>query len=239
MKTILITGGNSGIGYATAKQCKAKGYEVTITGRDQSRVGKAAEELGVVGIVADMARLDDVQRVVDNFREQGLDSLVNNAAHAKFLPIESHTQADYDDFFNTNIRGPLMLIQGLLPALEKNKGSISNISSAVSNNGLTNASLYAASKGAMDAFTHSLAIELAPKGIRINAIAPGAVDTPIINKLGIPAEHIPAVKAQIESNIPMGRFGKAEEIAQIIIAQLEATYVTGAVWEVDGGINSI
>jgi len=238
MKIIIITGGNSGIGYATAKLCKERGYKVIITGRNQERVCHAAEKLGVTGIVADMSNQQDIKKLVSELDGKPLAGLVNNAALAKFMPLEAHSDNDYDDFFNTNIRGPLSLIQGLLPSLESAQGSIVNVSSAVSANGLSNASLYAATKGAMDAFTRSLSIELAPRSIRVNAVAPGAIDTPLISKLGIPPEHLDALKEQVQSTIPMQRYGKADEIAEVIISQLEASYVTGAIWSVDGGVNA-
>lgn len=239
MKNILITGGNSGIGYATAKLAKERGYEVTISGRNSEGLAEAAEVLGVKGIMADISKMKDLEILAHNFAESGLDALVNNAAIARFMPITSHTEADYEAFFNTNIRGPFALIQLLLPALENKKGGVTNVSSAVTNNGLPNASLYAATKGAMDGFTRSLAVELAPRGIRVNCVSPGAIDTPIITKLGLPPEQINEIKAQQEAMIPLGRYGKPEEVAHVILAQLEADYVTGAVWSVDGGVDAV
>ncbi|ALP54218.1 hypothetical protein Tel_14315 [Candidatus Tenderia electrophaga] len=239
MQNILITGGNSGIGYATAALAKARGYDVTISGRNREAVAVAEEALGVTGIVADMQKTDDLLRLADAFASTGLNALVNNAAVAKFMPITAHTDEDYDVFFSTNIRGPLMLIQFLVPALAQRSGAITNISSAVTNNGLPNASLYAATKGAMDGFSRSLAVELAPQGIRMNCVSPGAIDTPLISKLGLSEEQIEAVRAHQKATIPLGRFGTPEEVAHVILAQLEAKYVTGAVWHVDGGVDSI
>ncbi len=156
----MITGGNSGIGYATAKLLKEKGYSVTISGRHKGSVSRAATELGVECVVADMADLDDIKRLAAPFLNGGLDVLVNNAAIATFIPINSISPKDYTTNFNTNIRGPLELIREVLPALEKRQGSITNISSIAVNNALVKGSLYAATKGALEAATRSLALEL-------------------------------------------------------------------------------
>lgn len=237
-KTALVTGGNSGIGYATAKLLKARGYAVTISGRNAQRVADAAAELGVEAVVADMANPADVARLASHFQGKALSALVNNAGIARFIPVQFCSAADFDEVMNTNVRGPLDLIKGLLPALEKAKGSITNVSSAVVNNGLANAVLYAASKGALEAATKSLAIELAQVNVRVNAVSPGAIDTPIITKFGLDEQTIAAAKAHMETQIPLRRYGKAEEVAEIIAAQLESSYTTGAIWAVDGGVNA-
>lgn len=237
-KVALVTGGNSGIGFATAKLLKEKNYAVTICGRDAARVAQAASELGVVGVVADMGNAEHVQQLIAQFTDKPLDVLVNNAAIARFMPLVFCTAENFDEFFNINVRGPLDLIKGVLPSLEKTRGSITNVSSAVVSNGLANAALYAATKGAVESFSKSLAIEFAPQGVRVNVVAPGAVDTPIIHKLGLDEAMIPAVKSHMESTIPLRRFGKADEIAAVIVAQLESTYTTGAIWRVDGGVDA-
>jgi len=237
-KTALVTGGNSGIGYATAKLLKEKNYAVTICGRDAARVAQAASELGVEGVVADMGNAEHVQQLVAHFVDKPLDVLVNNAAIARFMPLGFCTSEDFDEFFNINVRGPLDLIKGLQPSLEKTRGSITNVSSAVVSNGLANAALYAATKGAIESVTKSLAIEFAPTGVRVNAVAPGAIDTPIIAKLGLDSQTQAAMVAHMETTIPLGRFGRAEEVAIVIVAQLESTYTTGAIWRVDGGVDA-
>lgn len=238
-KTALVTGGNSGIGFATAKLLKEKDYAVTICGRDKTRVAQAAEELGVTGFVADIGNAAHVQQLVSLFDGKPLNVLVNNAAIARFMPLAYCTSEDFDEFFNTNVRGPLDIIKGLLPSLEKTHGSITNISSAVVSNGLANAALYAATKGAIESLSKSLAIEFAPLGVRVNVVAPGAIDTPIIHKLGLDEAMIPAVKSHMESTIPLRRFGRSDEVAAVIVAQLESTYTTGAVWRVDGGVDAV
>ena len=234
-KTALITGGNSGIGYATANVLKQKGHSVVITGRHQGRVSRAAAEIGAESIIADMAKLEDIKRLASLFQDEGLDVLVNNAAIIRFIPLSEVSSKDYSLFFNTNIRGPLELIRELIPALEKRQGSISNISSLAVNNGFLNGSLYAATKGALEAATRSLALELGPKKIRVNAVSPGAVDTPLLKKSGVSQENINARRTALNRIIPLQRYGKAEEVAHVVCSQLEATYVTGSVWVVDGG----
>lgn len=237
-KIALVTGGNSGIGYATAELLKKNGYLVFISGRHAERVKKAAAQLQVESIVADMAIIRDIKFLASHFLKSGIDVLVNNAAIAKFIPITNHEEQDYKEFFNTNVRGPIELIRELLPALEKRHGSITNVSSAIVNNGLSNASLYAATKGGLEAITRSLARELAPLKIRVNAVSPGAIDTPIHTKTGRSQEEFEARKAKHVITIPLCRYGTPAEVAHVIVAQLEATYVTGSIWDVDGGIGA-
>lgn len=237
-KTALVTGGNSGIGFATAKLLKDKGYAVTISGRDEKRVYEAAQLLSVAYVIADLANSSEVDKLISAISDKPLNALVNNAAMAKFMPLSLASHDDFDVMMNTNVRSPLMLMKGLLPVLEQAQGSITNVSSAIVNNGLPNAAFYAASKGAIDALTKSLALEFAPLGVRVNAISPGAIDTPIITKLGLDEETQAAIKAHQETLIPLRRFGRAEEVAEAIVAQLESTYTTGAIWAVDGGVNA-
>jgi NAD(P)-dependent dehydrogenase (short-subunit alcohol dehydrogenase family) len=238
-KIALVTGGNSGIGYATAKLLKEKGYEVFISGRDPDRVKQAADTLGVNSIVADMTDPEKIRMLASQFLESGLDVLVNNAGIPKNFSISNLTVDDFSEIFNTNVRGPLLLIKELLPALDKRHGSITTVSSAITEMGKPNLFLYAATKGAVNAFTRSLAIELAPQKIRVNAVAPGITETSIFTKAGMNPEEIAEFKKILEADIPMGSLGRPEEIAQVIVAQVESTYVTGAVWNVDGGVSAV
>ncbi len=237
-KNALVTGGNSGIGFATAKLLKERGYEVYISGRNRDKIDLAATELGITGLVADMSNLDDVRSLAANFLDSGLDVLVNNAGIAKFIPIGLYEEEDFDEHINTNLKGPLFLIQALLPALEKRGGAITNVSSIVTTHGMPNLGIYSTTKGGIDALCHTLALELAPKGIRINAVSPGAVDTPMAEKFGIEAEQLKEIAAQVSKTIPLQRYGASEELAHVIVSQLESTYTTGAVWVVDGGVSA-
>ena len=238
MKTAIVTGGNSGIGYATAKLLKEKKYHVTIIGRSQDRIEKAVADLGVNGFVSDMSDLDKLKELSLKF-EEGLDVLVLNAAIAKFAPLALSGLKQFNEIMDTNVRAPYYLCQYFEKALAKKHGAITFISSAVVNNGLPNASLYAASKGALDSLCKSLSVELAEKNIRVNVISPGAVDTPILKKMGVPEEELSEMKRILSDTIPLRRYGRPEEIAHCIVSQLEAKYVTGAIWQVDGGVNAI
>ena len=237
-KIALVTGGYSGIGYATAKLLKEKGYEVFISGRNQEKLQHAAEELGLQSILADMSQPEDLKRLASVFLESGLDALVNNAGIAKVIPVDNIMWEDFFELFSTNVWGPLFLIKELLPALEKRQGSISTVSSIVAESlAKPGVCLYAATKGAVNAFTHNLVAELTSKKIRINAVAPGPIDTPMFTKVGNNPKEITELKEMLGLEVPMKRLGRSEEVAQVIVAQLESTYVTGAIWVVDGGVS--
>ena len=237
-KIALVTGGSSGIGYATAQLLKEKNYDVIISGRNAEKVAEVAQEMGARSLAADMADVDDLGRLASEFSDSGLDILVNNAGTIKFVPIGQYDAQQFSTHFDTNVRGPLLLIQALLPALEMRKGSITTISSIIVTHGAPGAALYAATKGAVEAFTRTLALELAPKNVRINAVAPGAIDTPIFSKMGLTQEQQAMLAEQHKASIPMGRLGSPQEVAQVVVAQLESTYVTGSVWTVDGGVDA-
>ncbi|ALG67534.1 SDR family NAD(P)-dependent oxidoreductase [Beggiatoa leptomitoformis] len=239
-KIALVTGGNSGIGHATAKLLKEKGYDVFISGRDANRLQKTANELGVTSLFADMSKPEDLQKLAIPFLETGLDVLVCNAGVAKPIPIPDIKWTDFFESFSTNVWGPIFLIKELLPALEKRQGNISIVSSVVAQTmEKSNLCLYAATKGAVNAFVCNMVTELTPKGIRINAVAPGPIDTPMFDKAGSSPEAATEFKRLLASEIPLGRIGKPEEVAHVIVAQLEATYVTGSIWTVDGGVSVV
>ena len=231
-KTALVTGGSGGIGAGIARKLASNGYQVTITGRNEANLQSVAEEIGGNYVVADMAQLSDLPKIAEQFADSGLDALVNNAATAHFLPIDSYTPELYDAQYNTNVRGPYFLIQALLPALRKRSGAITNISSQIVQGGGPYGALYAGSKGAINAFTRSLALELAPEGIRVNVVAPGPTSTPLMNSMG--EEMVEGTKAVL----PFKRLGEPEEVAGVVLAQLECTNATGAVWTVDGGMTA-
>ena len=237
-KTALITGGNSGIGYATAKLLKQNNYDVCITGRNTQELKKASIELGVNYIVADLSSIKEIIKLATAFENTGLDALVNNAGIANPMPIENYSLDNFNSHIQVNLLAPVFLIKHLLPPLEKHKGCITNVSSIITKKGVPNFGIYAATKGAIESFTRNMAIELAPKAIRINAICPGAIDTPMFSKLGRTLEEMYKARQKKTEEIPLKRFGNPDEVAQVIFAQIEATYVTGSIWNVDGGVDT-
>lgn len=238
IKIALVTGGNSGIGNSIATLLRERGCDVTISGRDREKLRTAADELGVRWELADMKKPLDIRKLALRYKETGIDYLVNNAGIAQFIPIEAYSLESHDEFFNTNVRGPLLLIRELLPYLEKRKGSVSTITSTVVKKGSAGSFLYAATKGAVEAFTRNLAVEIAPMNVRINAVAAGPTQTPIFSKAGFTEETKEALLNKHREMVPLGRRGLPEEVAHVVVAQLEASFVTGSIWDVDGGYRS-
>jgi len=239
-KRAVITGGNSGIGYATAKEMKAKGADVIITGRNADRVNQAAAELGVKGYVADVSNLNDIDNLVGQIgnQEGNIDILFVNAGVFQGAPVGQNSEESFDYQMNINFKGAVFTVEKFLPIINKG-GSIVNLSSINAYTGMANTSIYAASKAAMDSYTRTAATELAPQGIRINSVNPGPIETPIFGKTGMPPEMIEAFGGAIQKAVPMQRFGKPEEVAKLVsfLSSDEASYITGSHHVVDGGMN--
>jgi NAD(P)-dependent dehydrogenase (short-subunit alcohol dehydrogenase family) len=239
-KTALVTGGTTGIGYATAELFLAEGARVAITGQDSGRVAAAAASLGrdVVAIRADAADLADIERatrtVADAFGK--LDVLFVNAGVAKFMPAEASDEALYDAIFDVNVKGAFFTIQKALPILNDGASVIVNTSINASM-GMAGTAFYGASKAAMRNIVRTLARELAGRGIRVNAVAPGPIETPIFGKTGMSAADMEAIGKSLVSHIPLGRFGQASEIAGpvLFLAGPDSSFVTGEEIVVDGG----
>ena len=238
-KVAVVTGGNSGIGYATAKEYKAQGAKVVITGRNPEKVKAAADELGVTGIVADVLDLSAIDSAVEQVKSEfgGIDILFVNAGVFFGAPVGGHTEELYDTIMDINFKGAVFTIEKFLPIIREG-GSITNLSSINAYTGMGNTAIYSASKAAMNSYTRVAATELAPKGIRVNALNPGPVQTPIFGKTGMPQEMIDGFAAYILDNVPMKRFGNPEEIAKVaaFLASDDASFVTGAEYNVDGGM---
>jgi NAD(P)-dependent dehydrogenase (short-subunit alcohol dehydrogenase family) len=239
-KTAVVTGGNSGIGYASAAKLKAKGANVIITGRSEERVSKAAEELGVRGIVADVTSLDAIDNLVNEVKEShgNVDVLFVNAGIFTPAPVGQITEEVYDSQFNINFKGAVFTVEKFLPILNEG-ASVINLSSINAYTGMPNTAIYAATKAAMNSYTRTAATELAPRKIRVNAVNPGPVQTPIFGKTGMPEEQLNGFAAAMQERIPLKRFGQPEDIANVVafLASDEASFITGSEYNVDGGMN--
>lgn len=243
-KVAVITGGNSGIGYAAAERLREEGAKVVIVGRSADKVTAAAKQLGddVVGLTADVSNNAELDAVYATIKKQfgRIDVLFANAGVAFFAPISDVTEEHFDSITNINQRGLFFTVRKALPLLQEGSSVIIN-TSVVNETGLPNASVYAATKAAARSFARVLASELAPKGIRVNAVAPGPVETPIFGKTGMPSEAMDEFAGGIISQVPLSRFGKASEIAAAVafLGSSDASYVTGAELPVDGGMTQV
>ncbi|MCJ8294532.1 MAG: SDR family oxidoreductase [Colwellia sp.] len=239
-KVAVVTGGNSGIGYATAKQFKEAGAQVIITGRDADKVATAAFELGVTGIVADVINLTAIDRLVEQVKTDfgKIDILFVNAGIFNPAPLGQTSEEMFDNQMGINFKGAVFTIEKFLPLINDG-GSIINLSSINAYTGMPNTAIYAASKAALNSYTRTAATELAPRKIRVNAVNPGPVYTPIFAKTGMPEEQLKEFSAAIESRIPLKRFGQPEDIAKLVsfLASDDASFITGSEYNIDGGIN--
>jgi NAD(P)-dependent dehydrogenase (short-subunit alcohol dehydrogenase family) len=238
-KTALITGGNSGIGLATARPFVAEGARVAITGRDAATLASATKELGVTAIRSDVldaqARSSLFDRIADEFGH--LDILFANAGIAKFSPIEETLENDFDDVLRTNVTAVFLTVQSALRLMSQGASIILNGSMAATT-GSIGSSAYTASKAGVRAMCRSLAGELSPLGIRVNAVVPGVIDTPIWERTAVPPEAAAARERRLKAMIPLNRIGKAEDIASAVLflASDEAAYIQGIELVTDGGI---
>ena len=239
-KTAVITGGNSGIGYATAKEFKARGAKVVITGRNRRAVENAAADLGVTGFVADQSDLTAIDGLVDEVQKQvgEIDILFINAGIFIPSPLGGISEEVYDQQMDVNFKGAVFTLQKFLPIL-KEGASVINLSSVNAYTGMPNTAIYAASKAAMNSFTRTAAYELAPRKIRVNAVNPGPVNTPIFGKAGMPQEAIHEFAGAMQQRVPLKQFGTPETIAKLVtyLASDDAWFITGAEYNIDGGVN--
>lgn len=240
---VLITGGAAGIGRAAALQFAQGGARVVVTGRREAPLqALAAEHPGISYVVADAGKAADAPRTIAAVIERHgrLDVLVNNAGAGAILPLADADAAQVRDIFEVNVIGPSLLARAALPHLEASKGVILNLSSTFGHKAGALLSHYGASKAAVEHLTRCWALELAPRGIRVNAIAAGPTETDFLaERMGLTPEQIQAVKADEAARIPLGRRGEPADVAAAIVALAGPMggWITGQVLTVDGGLN--
>ena len=240
-KMALITGGNSGIGFATAKQFVKEGAYVFITGRREPELAAAVKEIGrnVTGVQGDVANLGDLDRLFAQIkREKGkLDIVFANAGGALPLaPLGTITEENYDALFNSNVKGLLFTVQKALPLMPDGASIILN-ASIVASKGLPDWSVYSATKAAVRSFARTWTVDLKPRRIRVNAVSPGFTDTPPWHSIEGAEERMKT----ISSSVPLGRFGTPDEIAKAVVflASDDSSYITGTELFVDGGFAQV
>ncbi|MFZ6013817.1 MAG: SDR family oxidoreductase [Bacteroidota bacterium] len=239
-KTVVITGGNSGIGYATAELFLKEGAQVIITGRREDAVKEALKTLGAgaKGIVSDAQKMSDVRALPKEVSEitNTVDILFANAGVGLFAPFDQTTEDIFDSNLDINFKGVFFTIQGLLPMIPEG-GSVILNSTILVHSGLETSSAYSASKGAVLSLGKTLAIELAARNIRVNSIAPGPISTPIYSKMGMPEDALKEFAAGVQAKVPLKRFGEPKDVAQValFLASQESGFLTGAEISVDGG----
>ncbi len=243
-KVAVVTGGNSGIGLATAKRLHDEGARVAISGRSQKTLDEAVKIIGkdVLAVKADVTKLADLDKLYGAVAEKfgKIDVLFVNAGVAKFAPLTAVDEAHFDEMFDINTRGAYFTIQKAVPHLNTGASIILNTSVA-DEKGIQNGTVYAATKAALRSFARSVAAELVELGIRVNTVAPGPIETPIFERTGLPKEAIEEFAKGVLSKVPMKRFGKPEEVAGAVafLASSDASYITGVEINVDGGMGQI
>jgi len=243
-KTAVITGGNSGIGLASAKRLHEEGARVVITGRNAQTLDAAVSAIGsgTLAVRADVAKLEDIEQLFSVVASKlgKIDVLFANAGIARFGPYTDSQETLFDELFATNVKGVYFTLQKSIPHLNDGASVIFN-TSVVASKGTENMGIYAATKAAVRSFARTAATELQSRSIRVNAVAPGPIATPIFGRSGLTQEQVEGFKAGIATRVPMRRIGRPEEIASAVafLASDDASYITGIELNVDGGIANL
>ncbi|PYV13194.1 MAG: oxidoreductase [Acidobacteria bacterium] len=243
-KVAVVTGGNSGIGLATAKRLQEEGARVAISGRNKNTLDGAAKAIGngVLAVQSDVSKLADVDKLYKEVSEKlgKIDVLFVNAGVAKFATLAETTESLYDEQFDINIKGAYFTIQKALPFLNDGASIILNTSVADST-GNAGTSAYSATKAALRSLARTAAAELVGRAIRVNTVAPGPIVTPIFERTGLPKQARDEFAKSVVAKVPMKRFGQPEEVAATVafLASRDASYITGVEINVDGGLGQI
>jgi NAD(P)-dependent dehydrogenase (short-subunit alcohol dehydrogenase family) len=242
-KVVVIAGGNSGIGLASAVAFAQEGARVVVTGRDVSTLRSAQAEIGAsaIAIQSDVQDLKASAALIERVRADygRIDVLFVNAGIGKFVPFEAVTEENWDQMMGVNLKGPYFLIQSALPLM--GSGSSIVLTSSIGHcKGLPGNSVYAASKAGLRSLARNLGAEFVGRGIRVNCVSPGPIDTPIFTRSGIPEAQLEGMREMIRGQVPMKRFGTSEECARAVLflASSEASFITGVDLLVDGGVVS-
>jgi NAD(P)-dependent dehydrogenase (short-subunit alcohol dehydrogenase family) len=243
-KSAAVTGGNSGIGLAIARAFRDEGARLAVLGRDEGTLEAAASELGLdtVSVRGDVVELDDLDRFYMEVRSAfgGLDVLVANAGAYVSVPLADTTPEFFDRMSAVNFRGTFFTVQRALPLL-RDGASVILISSTINQAGVPGLSVYSATKAAVRSLARSFAAELQPHGIRVNALSPGMIDTPIFERSGVSGGNVETLKKGLAEQVPARRLGTPEEVARaaVFLASDDATYITGCELPVSGGLGQI
>lgn len=243
-KVAVITGGNSGIGLAIAKEFTEQNANVVIFGRNQDTLDKAISEIsnGTLAVQGDVRNTPDLDKLFQLVKDKygKIDTLVVNAGGAKMAPIEHVTEELFDEINDINYKGAYFTVQKALPLMSAGS-SVTLISSVANIKGFAGMSVYSASKAAVRSLARTFAAELAPRGIRVNSLSPGPIDTPIFSRIGLPEEQIDDAKKSFVSQVPMQRMARPEEMASValFLASEDSSYVNGADIAADGGLAQV
>jgi NAD(P)-dependent dehydrogenase (short-subunit alcohol dehydrogenase family) len=243
-KVAVITGGNSGIGLATAKEFVAEGARVVISGRDQETLDAAVRELGerVLAVRADVARLADLDRLFETIGSAfgRIDVLFVNAGIASFKPVAEVSEAYYDETLDINLKGAFFTVQKALPLLADGASIVLN-TSINAHIGMRGTAVYAASKAGLLSLARTLSAELVERNIRVNAVSPGPVLTPILERGGLSDDAIARARESIVSQVPLKRIGRPDEIAKtaLFLASSDSSFLVGAEIVADGGMTQL
>jgi len=240
-KVAVVTGGNSGIGLATARAFAREGAKVAITGRSDATLKAAQRELGpdVLVLKADFSQVPEIAKAMDRIKERfgRIDVLFVNAGVGKFVPFEDVTEALFDETMATNLKGAFFTVQKALPLLPRGAAVVLN-ASINAHMGMPGSTVYGASKAAVVNLAKTLSADLLQRGIRVNVVSPGPVATPILDRMGLPEEATRQLKEQITERVPLKRFGQPEEIAAAVLylSSSESAFIVGTELVVDGGM---
>lgn len=243
-KIAVVTGGNSGIGLATAQEFVREGAKVVIFGRDQRTLASAQETLGngTIAVQGDVTNAADLDRLFETVKKKHgrVDVLFVNAGVAEFRPVDVADETHYDKVFDINVKGAYFTVQKAVPLMGKG-GSIVFTTSGANDVGMPGSSVYAATKAALRSFARTLSADLVDRGIRVNAVSPGPVATPIFGRMGLSQEQIEGFSADMIAKIPLKRVAQAVEIAKAVtyLVSDDSAYVVGAELVVDGGLTQL